>query len=92
MKTLNEMLDELRGYTSSEALAGLFHKEGITGKRANPNTCPVARYLSKSTGQTVQVFPFIVQTISAGIETPGVVTSFVDKFDRGDFPDLIEGE
>lgn len=54
--------------------------------------CPVANYLYKVTGRTVQVSVFILDTESREVIFPSnTLRDFICNFDNGMYPDLVSG-
>lgn len=69
---------------------------GIKGQIKKPSCCPIANLIKKEF--TISNISVTSNQISYGrflayeINTPGPVKEFIIKFDRGEYPDLIEEE
>lgn len=68
---------------------------GWTGHKAEPEGCPIARYLHDLTGWDVAVDPDSItvwsddDNLGCEVATPARVAQFVRMFDAGCFPGLI---
>jgi hypothetical protein len=93
----NVVMDKLVGLCSPDAIAEYLLDEGIVGKRGFGDSCPVANYIRRETGLVTFVslgeWGVEPETIHFGTpnrEMPYVVGRFVNNFDNGMYPDLIE--
>lgn len=82
-------------------IASVLHSQGITGKRRDGETCPVARYIQHGEdGAIIHVGPYRVSVydrkvpgwvdLAGQFMLPVPVTNFISDFDDGRFPNLIE--
>lgn len=81
------------------AVADKLRTAGVTGVPGTASSCPVARYLTKRTGQEIYVDPRISgygpksdpalwHTDDDDLPTPAAVAAFVIAFDKGAYPEL----
>lgn len=76
------------GELAPDEIARLFRDEQITGRHCAPAHCPVANWLRRETGQSVNVlvhrWGFIGQSIFQGSlhNMPETVGEFVKRFDQ----------
>jgi hypothetical protein len=92
--TLQEALDQLNRYTADE-VAELLMLAGKKGHQSLALSCPMANYLSDVLGSECSVGPWrahnmLVDGDDRWADLPDGVSYFVDRFDRGHYPDLIE--
>jgi hypothetical protein len=85
-------LAPLEACTTSDEVAALLEREGITGARGSNLDCPIARYLNVKLGKAVFVGPFSCSLRGAVdyAPTPVVVARFIGQFDAGLYPQLID--
>lgn len=81
--TIQGVLDELGAGTDADGVAQRLRDAGIKGRRTRANDCPVARYLQQRTGRSDLA-------VSGSGTMPAPVKEFIQRFDRGDFPDLVD--
>lgn len=100
MNTIQEVLHEL-GSSELEVVESLKLFE-IKGKPVWSIGCPIAKYLHLRGYLDVDVSRWNI-TVYGGwegevyranqdVETPKPIHDFIDRFDRGDYPELIEEE
>lgn len=83
--------DKLNGFQTPKELADFFNSEGIKGAKAAHADCPVATWMTKTTGMQTSVADSIIildQRSNFSISTPQVMNDFIVRFDRGEFPEL----
>jgi hypothetical protein len=92
-------VDKLAGFQTCDEIADYLRSEGIVGNVGRHDSCPVALWLGKTTGQTASVAGYIIPGIASitedklvneVIQTPQVIKDFIKKFDSRLYPDLIE--
>jgi hypothetical protein len=91
--TPQEVFDKLGGLEPDE-IARLLQDLGTVGRRKDMGACPVARYVQRETGVGGLCVNRIRWRASLGRyddarPLPDTVAEFVQKFDAGDYPDLI---
>jgi hypothetical protein len=84
------------GQLVPDEIARLFADENVVGELGKSRECPVARYVRRETGVTVSIdyeswrhgseFPSYRKLLPESVE------GFIDMFDRGQYPHLIESE
>ena len=82
--------EQLDACHSADAIADLLRAAGITGRRGDYNTCPLAcatRWCVYANVRTLSPSPS-----SRGISLTRAEIVFVKRFDRGKYLDLIEEE
>jgi hypothetical protein len=90
--TVTEALDKLAAHGSARKIANFLAAEQCAGHRNAGASCPVARYVTRNTGRTVYVDG---ESWFGGFDdadvhpVPGNVSAFVDRFDKGWYPELI---
>lgn len=84
------------GETVEEIAEGL-RARGIKGTPRQPNSCPIAEYLSTWYDGWISVGPTRFDALKAGQSrsdqrnhTPYPIYMFIREFDQGAFPDLID--
>jgi hypothetical protein len=77
---------------SSAQVCSYLLLNGFVGIRESPESCPIANYL-KSDSAIIDSFEGIdvreVVLADEYVRMPDTVIEFIDRFDRGDFPDLV---
>lgn len=97
MADLNIVMEKLQGFDTADALADYFRDYGIIAQPRNARACAIAQFVRVETG----VNGIVINTSALRIEDEdGCVTEciphtvamedFVEKYDRGYYPDLIE--
>lgn len=89
--TLEEAVNGLQ-FKSSRDLAMMLAEKGIKGKKSHWTQCPLAKYIKEETGEDVRVTQEYIVATKDFLITPLPLIRFIQRFDHGDFPDLIEGE
>lgn len=92
--------DKLAGFQNAYEIADFFKSEGIKGEKASHNKCPIAAWMRKTTGIYSSAAGSIV--VQNGnyyegeefapdfrVEATTMMADFMNKFDRGDFPELV---
>src|ERR1041384_7287885 len=80
---------------TAEQYAAELARLGVTGARENCYRCPVANYLTVQLGlRDVQVDPEEIEVYLPGpdtepFDTPKPVSEFVERFDAGEFDELL---
>ena len=99
-KDVSSLFDQLGG--SAEEVADSLSQHGVSGRQASDTHCPLARYLNAVLGAEHRVKGVDVGSRVVRIRVrwpwsppifvtlPGPVGRFVNDFDRGQFPDLVE--
>ena len=92
MSTVQKVLDEIRTWSDP---AEQFRKLGIKGKPSSAFACPFAVYIHRETGVPVEVSQYDVKVLDDGdpltlkvFWVPEVMTTFIEEFDSGEYPDL----
>lgn len=85
-----------------DEIAAFLHGQGITGERGCPESCVLANFFRVAYGLRVSVSPSywsqIVPIAFPGTDPyknqnmPRHVAAFLYRFDRGEYPELEEGE
>lgn len=89
--------DKIACFETANELAEYFKAEGIKGYRSQHDACPIARWLSCTTGREASVATFIIidsyddSLVFTTTATDSMV-AFMDTFDHGGFPELIDME
>lgn len=88
---LRAALAELGEYEPDQ-IAGILRSEGIKGHEHNGRCCPVANWLKKHGFDEPIVWPESARLdgIAQRIDVPQSVHDFILKFDRREYPDLLE--
>lgn len=88
------LLDSLKKLgTSPTAIAKSLEHRKIKGFRSDTAACPLANYLIKEFGvESTDVGNSYVMANGVKIDSPKYVGKFVDLFDEGKFPNLLEEE
>lgn len=87
--------DKLNGFQTPKELADYFKSEGIKGTKAGHEVCPIANWMTKTTGMRTSVAAYVIvlDVRSDFCETsPSLLVDFMSEFDRGDYPELEEKE
>lgn len=88
---LDDAVGKLAAEGDADQIADYLFTHGHTGRVGESETCPVHRYLRAVTGRDVAVAPgMLLPDNGPYVGMPEVVTEFVRRFDRGDYPDLID--
>lgn len=93
MLTLEQALAELPD--TADGIAAYFAEQGITGQRNHNYCCPVANYVKRTTAvEDPAVEPGLVEGFGGEgeelvCETPAAVKEFVERFDKGAWPELV---
>lgn len=97
--TLEQAIERLAKFETPDGIAAFLRREGIQGRQANPNDCPLANWFKQATGnpdvtvtsRSVQYF----QTVNGSpngtdgrwlaeyMPLPEAATQFIRKFDCG---------
>lgn len=96
-KTLAEALEFLTCLGSSYSIGSYLHDQGVKGVRYQSADTALARWIRWVTGaDRCEIDPWEVGILFAGTDravyeyTPDVVTDFERRFDRGEFPTLVQ--
>lgn len=89
-----EALGKLYALGSPDQMAVYLEAEQITGRPGMTYSCPVAKYLTRETGQAMSAgamyaFPS-TNTDHAMVKMPRMVREFIARFDARSYPRLIE--
>jgi hypothetical protein len=90
-ETICEALDDLP--KDADEIASAFEEAGITGYMVEARRCPLAKYVTQETGFTVGVAGETVVPeayFQVAVFLPRQIRKFVDKFDDGEYPNLVE--
>jgi hypothetical protein len=95
---MTELIDRLTtcvGLMSSDEIADMLTKLGVKGRRGESCECPWARFLRILTEEYWSVGQVAAYSVAGSREELNVflpfgVSRFVKRFDRGDFPNLID--
>jgi len=92
LKDAQTALEKLQGLSADE-IAWMLEEQGVRAVPGNAHQCAIAKYVQAATGAphvrvsgTVQIGDSCVRVAY----TPENVLAFITKFDRGDYPSLIE--
>lgn len=94
--TTDEELGVLLGTlgTTADAIADRLRADGITGRVGNTGCCPVANWLKRETGcedvTAGLTRVFVGGYLAPEVETPEPISVFMEWFDDGVYPDLVE--
>jgi hypothetical protein len=91
---VTEQLAKLATHGSADQIRDFFEAEEIKGIRGSATSCPVANYLIRQVGEhyitvgrgTTSV---IIPGHSTQVTHPPEVNSFIDRFDLGQFAELV---
>ena len=86
----NVVFDKLAGLPSVD-IANFFRSERVQGRQKKSGSCPIARYLQKTTGLRVIVgnWNWHIDNDPCGNPLPESCQTFVTDFDCGYYKDLI---
>jgi hypothetical protein len=96
LPTVVEVIDKLAAVGSSVQIAMHLRQQQCVGAAGASLSCPVARYVRRETGESVQIGgvvylrPGVVGAEVVGF-LPDPIRDFIEDFDGGRYPDLIEG-
>lgn len=79
--TPGEVVERLELLGSADAIAAFLEAQGITGWKGCALACAIARYIERETGG-----PWVVWGLTGGPNVRG----FINNFDLGDYPKLVE--
>lgn len=85
--------DKLNGFQTPDELAEYFKSEDIQGTKATHENCPIAKWMTKTTGMTSSAAHFILILDARSdffVSTPKVMLDFMALFDAGHYPELVE--
>lgn len=90
-QTLKAVLRELP--TDPDEIARLLGRHGIVGTPQTNARCPLAKYLTRMTGQSLRVIHNLFGRLMAvdppvGVALPPAAAKFVKSFDEGAYPCL----
>lgn len=91
---VDEAIAKLAAHGSARQIADYLIQEGCAGRRNNSWSCPVATYITRTTGVHVMVGGQMWADAKGGSRVrsrgaiPSDVGDFVHQFDRGGFPEL----
>lgn len=102
-KRLQEYVDQIAAYETSEKIADYLISEGVKGEPQRTGSCALAQWLKKETGShDISVggtwardwSVFNVDTTEEQIARdyaviPANVTQFINDFDNGTYPELL---
>lgn len=77
--------------SSPKAIAASLKKKGIRGGH-DQDDCPLAKELRKHYKDEIEVNNEHIKINGITIDTPKVLSSFVDRYDGGDYPELETNE
>lgn len=84
-------IEKLGNMTATE-IATLLAEEGIKGYRKVYYACPIANLVKSKTGKEVGVTSFFYTLEPNVVRTPPEsVVEFIQAFDKGKYPELVEG-
>ncbi len=94
---LRAALDGLARLEDPCEVAHFLHAVGFVGGRCHSGNCPLARYLAHMCGRAVAVGGSTVAMLLDNLDwhdltIPYPAATFVDYFDGGQFPYLLEGD
>lgn len=85
--------DKLAGFQVASELADYFKSEGIQGTKAYHDECPIAIWMTKTTGMRTSVADYVIILDSrsqfSANSSPAMI-DFMRSFDRGDYPELVK--
>jgi len=96
LPTVVEVLDKLAVLGGSAQIAIHLQEQQCVGETGASLSCPVARYIRRETGESVQVGgvvylrPGVVGAEVVGF-LPDPIRDFIEDFDGGRYPDLVDG-
>lgn len=78
-----------RGCIDGEGIAMKLRDLGITGRRVAPGHCPIANYLSRTTGEPMSVTTQQARDFdNSKWDLPVPIPQFIIDFDHGLYPEL----
>ncbi len=82
---------------TADNIADFFEASGIRGRPEYEDDCPVVNWINpilEPTGERVEVFQYFVRICDCDKEIilPESVAEFIVKFDKGEYPTLIESD
>ena len=88
--TVSDALRKLEGMTDQE-IAEFLKRNRVRGKRGCEGQCPLAKWLQRETGRQIDVMKqgWITGDANGPVQASKTVSKFVNKFDRGDWPFLL---
>lgn len=97
MADLNVVMEKLQGFETAGDLADYFRDYGIIAQPRNARTCAIAKFVQAETG----IYGVVVNTSALRIEDEegniteciphtDAMTNFVEDYDRGYYPALVE--
>lgn len=92
--TLAEAVKQLEDYTT-EQIVELLTLAGKTGVRGDEHSCPMAHYFYDVLGRDCVVSntaTWVYEERDWDVDLPGGVRQFINQFDEGAYPHLIEDE
>lgn len=91
METTQEAVDRLAALVD---IPDYLMRAGYRGAKYRSCDCPVAMYLRDKTGESHVVCKEMIANLGSleAISVPLPIQDFIDRYDRGDFPELIEIE
>jgi hypothetical protein len=96
-KTLAQVLEMITHLGSCYVIAHMLHDHGIKGFRYQSDDSPLSRWIRWETGAArCEIDPQEIGILYAGSDravyeyTPELVTDFERRFDRGEFPSLVQ--
>lgn len=97
MVELSVVMEKLCNFETADSLAEYFHGCGILAQPRNARFCPIAQFVTMETGLS----GVVVNANTVRVENEDgeqlvvhpnsdAMTDFVERYDRGHYPDLIE--
>lgn len=83
-----ELWIEKLGHMPTEDIRRLLHEEDCKGIFGLSDSCPLARFFQKKTGQTVHVSFSWTWQGQEKLDNPFTMKMFVRHFDNGEYPEL----
>lgn len=98
--------DKLAGLETADEIADLFRQYGIKARRHKSRACAITRWMEDITGLDIATTEASVAIVRVPIgstkesldyspvesrPTTDAMAMFIENFDMGDYPDLVEG-
>lgn len=96
LEDFRSVLGTLEALATTDEVAELLRANNITGKRMDPEACPIARLVTAKTGGITSVGIWSLRWWENGagqftrFNLPAPVTAFIRAFDGKVYPELIE--
>lgn len=99
MADISVVMDKLRSFETADELAEFFRGYGINAKPKSANDCVISRFVKAETGinyvstTSVNILSYMRYAddeTRAEHDMTKVMSDFIYRYDKGEYPDLIE--